>query len=67
MPSEVALLVRWKTQIDSANPVILEARMEIACPSKTIVKPRIPDGRLDVFCADIILMEDNNACIYLID
>jgi hypothetical protein len=41
--------------------------MEIACPSKTIVKPRIPDGRLDVFCVDIILMEDNNACIYLID
>jgi hypothetical protein len=54
IPSEVALLVRWKTHIESANPVMLDARMEIACPSKTIVRPRIPDGRLEEFRVDII-------------
>lgn len=46
MPSDVALLVFWKTQIDSAKPVMLEARMEIAWPIKTMVKPNMPVGRL---------------------
>lgn len=48
MPSDVALLVFWKTQMDKAKPVMLEARMEIAWPTKTMVRPSMPEGRLKV-------------------
>ena len=48
-PSAVALPVFSKTQIVSANAVILVARTEMICPSQTSVNPNIPVGRF-VFC-----------------
>lgn len=55
IPSEVALLVCWNTQIDKAKPVMLEVRIETACPAKTIVRPIIPDGRFEGLRAGAML------------
>jgi hypothetical protein len=44
-PSAVALPVISKTQIVSANALILVARTDTICPSQTIAKPNIPVGR----------------------
>jgi hypothetical protein len=58
IPSEVALLVRWKTQMDSAKLVMLDARMEMACPARTMIKARIPLGRLGV---PSIMIDDSSS------
>jgi len=32
--------------MDKAKPVMLEARIETACPTRTMVRPSMPEGRL---------------------
>jgi hypothetical protein len=47
MPTEVALLVRWKIQMEREYPVMLDASTETNCPAQTMLKPVMPERRCD--------------------